>query len=61
MASFCLPLQRVIVYPDYINAVKTVAEGRRVAKDKGRRTVDCGIDIAVIIPLKTTGSPLDGP
>ena len=30
-----LPAQRVIVYPHYISAQKTVAEGRRIPKDKG--------------------------
>lgn len=33
LPSVCL--QRIIVYPDYINAVKTVAQGRRIPKDKG--------------------------
>lgn len=30
-----LPAQRLIIYPDYLNAAKTVAEGRRIPKDKG--------------------------
>jgi len=31
-----LTLQRVILYPNYINAKKTIAEGRRIPKDKGK-------------------------
>ena len=30
-----LSMQRVIIYPAYIDAKKTVAQGRRVAKSKG--------------------------
>lgn len=29
------PVQRIIIYPDYINAVKTVAQGRRIPKELG--------------------------
>ena len=28
-------LQRIIIYPNYIDSKKTVAEGRRIPKDKG--------------------------
>lgn len=28
-------VQRVIIYPNYIDSKKTVAEGRRIPKDKG--------------------------
>ncbi|KAA6429867.1 MAG: signal recognition particle 19 kDa -like [Trebouxia sp. A1-2] len=28
--------KRVILYPNYINAKKTIAEGRRIPKDKGK-------------------------
>jgi len=30
-----LSMQRVIIYPAYIDAKKTVAQGRKVAKSKG--------------------------
>lgn len=30
--------QRVIVYPNYIDSKKTVAEGRRIPRDKGKQT-----------------------
>ena len=31
-----LCMQRVIIYPAYIDVKKTVAQGRRIAKSKGR-------------------------
>ena len=31
-------MQRVIIYPAYIDVKKTVAQGRRVSKGKGRKT-----------------------
>ena len=32
-------LQRVIIYPHYLMASKTVSEGRRIPKDKGNRSL----------------------
>lgn len=29
-------LQRIILYPNYINSLKTMAKGRRIPKDKGK-------------------------
>ena len=36
-----LSMQRVIIYPAYIDAKKTVAQGRRVAKSKGETPACC--------------------
>ena len=37
LTMFVCPLrvQRVVIYPHYINAVKTVSEGRRIPKQQG--------------------------
>ncbi len=37
------PVQRVILYPQYIDAAKTVAEGRRIPKSLGRYRYDDSI------------------
>ena len=34
--SYASALQRVILYPNYINSLKTMAKGRRIPKDKGK-------------------------
>ena len=34
--SRILDLQRIIIYPNYVDSKKTVAEGRRIPKDKGK-------------------------
>lgn len=41
----CATLQRVIIYPNYLNSTKTVAEGRRIPKDKGKGFVDIQLSI----------------
>ena len=34
--SYACALQRAILYPNYINSLKTMAKGRRIPKDKGK-------------------------
>lgn len=48
MVDPCPPLlQRVIIYPNYLNIKKTVAEGRRIPKDKGQLFIHSASSISV--------------
>lgn len=53
----CANLQRVILYPNYINAGKTIAEGRRISKEKGAYSTwpkADNISIQSVYPCKLT-------